>query len=132
MYMIANSSSPFGRGVATLGATERETKKVLITEDLSLSDADALVSILTFALRNVRARARLIKQGITFFPCIFVNKIFGAQKSPHLLEASVVRPGLEPGLFWTKTRRVASYTIGQYLLLRTLIVLASVPEGVQR
>ena len=26
-----------------------------------------------------------------------------------------VRPGLEPGLFWTKTRRVANYTIGQLL-----------------
>lgn len=26
----------------------------------------------------------------------------------------VVRPGLEPGLFWTKTRRVANYTIGQF------------------
>ena len=28
-------------------------------------------------------------------------------------EDSVGRPGLEPGLFWTKTRRVASYTMGQ-------------------
>ena len=26
---------------------------------------------------------------------------------------SVDPPGLEPGLFWTKTRRVASYTMGQ-------------------
>ena len=27
----------------------------------------------------------------------------------------VVRLGLEPRLFWTKTRRVASYTMGHYL-----------------
>ena len=27
---------------------------------------------------------------------------------------SVVPLGLEPRLFWTKTRRVASYTMGQY------------------
>ena len=27
---------------------------------------------------------------------------------------SVDPPGLEPGLFWTKTRRVASYTMGQW------------------
>lgn len=26
----------------------------------------------------------------------------------------VVRSGLEPELFWTKTRRVANYTIGQF------------------
>lgn len=26
----------------------------------------------------------------------------------------VARLGLEPRLFWTKTRRVASYTIGQF------------------
>ncbi len=31
-----------------------------------------------------------------------------------LLIILVVRPGFEPGLFWTKTRRVASYTIGQF------------------
>lgn len=35
------------------------------------------------------------------------------KKAPRLRGFSVVRPGLEPGLFWTKTRRVASYTIGQ-------------------
>lgn len=29
----------------------------------------------------------------------------------------VVRSGLEPELFWTKTRRVANYTIGQSLSL---------------
>ncbi len=29
---------------------------------------------------------------------------------------SVDPPGLEPGLFWTKTRRVANYTTGQSLL----------------
>lgn len=29
------------------------------------------------------------------------------------LKIFVVRLGLEPRLFWTKTRRVASYTIGQ-------------------
>ena len=30
-----------------------------------------------------------------------------------LLSKNVVRSGLEPELFWTKTRRVANYTIGQ-------------------
>ena len=29
------------------------------------------------------------------------------------MRSQVVRSGLEPELFWTKTRRVASYTIGQ-------------------
>ena len=33
-------------------------------------------------------------------------------------KASVVRLGLEPRLFWTKTRRVASYTTGQWLTAR--------------
>ncbi len=36
----------------------------------------------------------------------------------------VVRLGLEPRLFWTKTRRVASYTIGQFPTQNLLYSLA--------
>ena len=36
-----------------------------------------------------------------------------ASRSEKLLATYVVRLGLEPRLFWTKTRRVASYTTGQ-------------------
>ena len=37
-----------------------------------------------------------------------------AKKRPNEIIGTlfVGRPGFEPGLFWTKTRRVASYTIG--------------------
>ena len=34
---------------------------------------------------------------------------------------SVVPPGLEPGVFWTKIRRVANYTIGHYICYSTRI-----------
>jgi hypothetical protein len=38
----------------------------------------------------------------------------GIKKTPtKKVEVYAGRPGLEPGLFWTKTRRVAYYTIGQ-------------------
>ena len=33
----------------------------------------------------------------------------------------VTRLGLEPRLFWTKTRRVASYTIGQNRTVKVII-----------
>ncbi len=33
---------------------------------------------------------------------------------PHSLLQNVDPLGLEPRLFWTKTRRVASYTMGQF------------------
>jgi|1185.fasta_scaffold132491_2 hypothetical protein len=42
------------------------------------------------------------------------------QKPPAIFQLQavflfdVVRSGLEPELFWTKTRRVANYTIGQF------------------
>tara|TARA_B100000900_G_scaffold408081_1_gene421776 strand:- start:13261 stop:13449 length:189 start_codon:yes stop_codon:yes gene_type:complete len=37
------------------------------------------------------------------------------KKAQQFAEPFVVRLGLEPRLFWTKTRRVASYTIGQWV-----------------
>ena len=37
----------------------------------------------------------------------------GNNKKTPCKGAFVVRSGLEPELFWTKTRRVANYTIGQ-------------------
>ncbi|MDF3027476.1 MAG: hypothetical protein K0S23_1783 [Fluviicola sp.] len=47
--------------------------------------------------------------GINFSPKWVENK-----KASSFDEAFIVDPlGLEPRLFWTKTRRVASYTMGQ-------------------
>ncbi len=34
----------------------------------------------------------------------------------------VTRPGFEPGLFWIKTRRVAYYTIGQFISIINLLI----------
>lgn len=47
-------------------------------------------------------------------PSPFVPSQGENKKAPSFDEAFVVDPlGLEPRLFWTKTRRVASYTMGQ-------------------
>ena len=43
------------------------------------------------------------------------------QKRGRYLFINIVVPqGLEPRLFWTKTRRVANYTIGQFARLQGL------------
>ncbi len=43
----------------------------------------------------------------------FIELFFQNKKASTLVEAFFVGPlGLEPRLFWTKTRRVASYTMG--------------------
>ena len=42
-------------------------------------------------------------------------------KKPHnqtITRLFVVPLGLEPRLFWTKTKRVASYTMGQFALFK--------------
>ena len=43
----------------------------------------------------------------------FIKLFFKIKKLQLIVEAFFVGPlGLEPRLFWTKTRRVASYTMG--------------------
>ncbi len=43
----------------------------------------------------------------------FIELFFKIKKLQHKLKLFFVGPlGLEPRLFWTKTRRVASYTMG--------------------
>lgn len=51
-----------------------------------------------------------------------VDELLGYKKSFHRNESffSVVRLGLEPRLFCTKNRRVASYTIGHFPVLSGL------------
>ena len=47
-------------------------------------------------------------------PTADFRSFFYQKENPGIFPGFVGPLGLEPRLFWTKTRRVASYTMGQY------------------
>lgn len=54
------------------------------------------------------------------WPIVCTKSVHKKRKTPNLVKdwGFVVGPlGFEPRLFWTKTRRVASYTMGQFYFL---------------